>query len=116
MTICLVKNNGDKAYPDAVPVLQPQILDDQIETAASCFLMDQVKIDQRKRTVFLPKVCEVYRNDFGMGDGLVCLSQCMIYLSESHQLEIAALLEDGVVSVKFQRSCEDFHPHLTELN
>ena len=99
------------AYPSAVPVLQPQNMDDQMDTAASCFLMDQVKIDKRKRTVFLPKVCDVY----GMGDGLVSLSQCLIYLDESDQLAIAALLDDGVVSVKFKRNCDEFHPNLTEL-
>mmetsp|Transcript_11262 Transcript_11262/g.20625 ORF Transcript_11262/g.20625 Transcript_11262/m.20625 type:complete len:623 (+) Transcript_11262:1240-3108(+) len=109
--INFVLNNGDMAYPSAVPVLQPQIMDDQMDTAASCFLTDQVKIDKRKRTVFLPKVCDVY----GMGDGLVSLSQCLIYLDESDQLAIAALLDDGVVSVKFKRNCEEFHPNLTEL-
>lgn len=98
-----------------MPVLRPQALEDQIYTSASYFLASQVKIDKRKRTVYLPKVCDVYRNDFGMGDGLVCLSQCLIYLDERDQLAIAALLDDGVVSVKFQPNCHDFHPNLTEL-
>lgn len=102
------------SYPTAVPILQQQIMDDQIDAAASLFLMDQVTIDKRKRTVYLPKVCDHYRNDFGMGDGLVCLSQCLIYLDESSQLAIAALLEDGVVSVKFQRVVNSFHPNLME--
>mmetsp|Transcript_31229 Transcript_31229/g.66068 ORF Transcript_31229/g.66068 Transcript_31229/m.66068 type:complete len:1880 (+) Transcript_31229:299-5938(+) len=104
-------NNGDMAYPPAVPVLQPHLMDDQIDTAATCFLTEQVKIDKRKRTVFLPKVCDVY----GMGDGLEALSQCLIYLDESDQLDIAALLDGGVVSVKFNRNCDEFHPNLTEL-
>ena len=86
-----------------------------MEAASSCFLADQVKIDKRKKTVFLPKVCDVYRNDFGMGDGIVCLSQCLIYLEEEEQLDIGSLLEDGLVSVKFQRNCEDFRSNLTEL-
>lgn len=109
------KNNGDMAYPSAVPVLQHQLMDDQIDAAASCFLTDQVKIDKRKKTVFLPKVCDIYRNDFGLGDGLVCLSQCLSYLDESDQEAIGELLEEGVVQVKFQRNCEEFHPNLTEL-
>ncbi|KAL7550235.1 hypothetical protein ACHAWF_013474 [Thalassiosira exigua] len=110
-----ILNNGDLAYPPAVPVLQPQTMDVQMDASASCFLKSRVKIDKRKKTVFLPKVCDVYRNDFGMGDGLVCLSQCLIYLDESEQLAIATLLEAGVVSVKFRRNREDFHPNLTEL-
>ena len=103
------------SYPSAIPVLLHQLMDDQIDAAASLFLMDQVKIDKRKRTVFVPEVCDVYRNDFGMGDGLVCLSQCLIYLDESSQLLIVALLDEGMVSVKFQRVYEHFHPSLTEL-
>ena len=83
--------------------------------SASCFLAENVKIDKRKRTVFLPKVCDVYRNDFGMGDGLICLSLCLVYMDEQDQLAIGALLEEGVVSVKFQPSCQDFRPNLTEL-
>lgn len=111
-----ILNNGDMSYPSAIPVLQQAIMFDQIDTAASWFLTKQLKIDKRKRTVFLPKVCDVYRNDFGMGDGVVCLSQCMMYLSdEIDQQKIEALLAEGVVSVKFQRACEDFHPNLTEF-
>lgn len=108
-------NNGDISHPSAIPVLLPQIMDDQIDAAASLFLMDQVQIDKRKRTVFLPEVCDVYRDDFGMGDGVVCLSQCLTYLDESDQLSIGSLLEESVVSVKFRRACENYHSSLTEL-
>ena len=77
--------------------------------------MSQVSIKKRKRTVFLPKVCDVYALDFGMGDGLVCLSQCIKYLDESSQTAIADMLENGIVSVKFNCVSEQFHPSLTEL-
>ena len=109
------QNNGDTSYPSAVSVLQSTQYEDQIDLVASNFLTSQVKIDKKKQTVYLPKVCDVYRNDFGMGDGLVCLSQCLIYLDESDQQSIADLLDEGVVSVKFWRNCEDFHSNLTEL-
>jgi len=116
--INFVLNNGDLAYPQAVPIFQSQLLEEQIETCSSFFLKSQVKIDKKKRTVFLPKVCDVYRNDFGMGDGLVCLSQCIKYLNDSDQLAIAALLNDGIgsISVKFRPSCEQFHANLVLLS
>lgn len=83
--------------------------------ASSLFLMNQVKINARKRVVFLPKVCDVYRNDFGMGDCLVCLSQVLRYLDESSQLTIAALLENGgQIAVRFKQPSEKFHTSLTE--
>lgn len=95
--------------------MQKGRLDDQLDTASACFLTSQVQIDKRKRTVFLPKACDVYALDFGMGDGLVCLSQCLKYLDESSQTAIADLLENGVVSVKFNCVSDHFHPSLTEL-
>lgn len=76
--------------------------------------MNQVKINARKRVVFLPKVCDVYRNDFGMGDCLVCLSQVLRYLDESSQLTIASLLESGHIAVRFKQPSEKFHTSLTE--
>ena len=102
------------SYPSQVPIYKQQILDEQIDFASSCFLVEQVKIDTRKRTVFLPKVCDVYALDFGMGDGLVCVSQCLMYLDEQSQSAIAALLENGMISVKFNQCQQNFHPSLTE--
>ena len=89
-------------------------MDEQMDFACSCFLTEQIKIDQRKRTVFLPKVCEVYALDFGMGDGLVCVSQCLMYLDEQSQLAIAALLENGMITVRFNQCQQNFHPSLIE--
>jgi hypothetical protein len=77
--------------------------------------MNQVKINARKRVVFLPKVCDVYRNDFGMGDCLVCLSQVLRYLDESSQLTVASLLENGgQIAVRFKQPSEKFHTSLIE--
>ncbi len=108
------QNNGDVSYPSRVPVYKQQIMDEQMDLASSCFLMEQVKIDKRKRTVFLPKVCDVYALDFGMGDGLVCVSQCLIYLDEQSQTAIAALLENRMISIKYNQCPQNFHPSLIE--
>ena len=79
------------------------------------FLMDQVEINAKKRLVTIPKVCDVYRNDFGMGDCLVCLSQILRYLDEVNQLSIASLLENGgQITVKFKQASDRFHPSLDE--
>ena len=109
--INFILNNGDKSYPSKVPILTPQTMDDKMDVSAFLFLMDTVKIDSGdKRTVFLPKVCDVYRDDFG--DGLVCLSRCLIYLDTKSQLAIGGLLEGGVVSVKFSHASNGFHSSL----
>lgn len=81
--------------------------------ASSAFLKNQVEINVKKRVVTIPKVCDVYRNDFGMGDCLVCLSQILRYLDESKQLLIASLLENGgQITVRFKTPSECFHANL----
>ena len=52
------KNNGDTSYPSQVPVFKQGLLDEQIDQACSRFLMEQIKIDKKKRIVFLPKVSQ----------------------------------------------------------
>ena len=85
-------------------------------TATSSYLMSQVEINVKKRVVTIPKVCDVYRNDFGMGDCLVCLSQILRYLDETNQLLIATLLENGgQITVRFKQPSEKFHANLTEM-
>ena len=92
-------------------------MDDQIDAACQNFLLNQVEIDVQKTTVVLPKVCDVYKNDFGNGDVIVCLSQCLRYLDVADQLSIAKLLENGrMVSVKFRSPSYQFHTHLTNLD
>ena len=110
------QNNGDTHYPTQVPVLTEQTMDDQIDAACQNFLLNQVEIDTQKSTVVLPKVCDVYKNDFGNGDVIVCLSQCLRYLDVGDQLSIAELLENGTVSVKFRSPSDQFHTHLTSFD
>ncbi len=112
----LQQNNGDTHYPAQVPVLTERTMDDQIDAACQNFLLNQVEIDTQKTTVVLPKVCDVYKNDFGNGDVIVCLSQCLQYLGDSMQLSIAELLENGMVSVKFRTPCDKFHTHLVSFD
>lgn len=114
--LLLKQNNGDIHYPASVPVLREQTMDDQIDAACQNFLLNQVEIDTQKTTVVLPKVCDVYKNDFGNGDVIVCLSLCLRYLNVGDQLSIANLLENGMVSVKFRSPSDQFHTHLTSLD
>jgi hypothetical protein len=101
------------SYPSQVPVFKQGLLDEQIDQASSRFLMEQIKIDKKKRIVYLPKVCEIYALDFGMGDGLVCISQCVKYLDEDSHSAIAHLLE-GAISVRYNPGSQMFHSNLYE--
>ena len=91
-------------------------MDEQIDAACQHFLLNQVEIDTQKTTVVLPKVCDVYKSDFGNGDVIVCLSQCLRYLDVGDQLKLAELLENGMVSVKFRSPSDKFHTHLASFD
>lgn len=90
---------------------------DTFSSVSSSFLRNQVKINVKKRIVTIPKICDVYRNDFGLGDRLVCLSQLLRYLDESNQILIANLLENGgQITVRFRELSERFHPNLLQFD
>jgi len=66
-----------------------------------------------KKVIMLPKVCEVYRNDFTMdsaGASKACLQYCLSFLDEYEAAEIMALLQDeSSVAIKYQPSAEHYH-------
>jgi hypothetical protein len=110
-------NTGDMACPKAVIVLRPETLEEQLNFAATEFIRSNVKVDEGKRTIFVPKVCDVYRNDFGF-DGsnaaYACLQYCLGFMSQSKAEEITGLLGNNYnFTVKFCPSSDQYHTYLT---
>jgi len=57
--IMFVLNTGNLSHPPEVPVLKPDSLEEQLSVITRLYLNKHVKIDQSRRTVTLPKVCDV---------------------------------------------------------
>jgi len=110
-----ILNNGDQSCPQSVPILTPEDLESQLTEASCIWMKRQLSVDSPKNTVTLPKVCEVYRNDFGQGDLTSCLMYCLKFLDAKKQKEIVDLINNEAtvnVVMKYQPICDTFHSHL----
>ena len=99
-------------------LLQPDNFEEQLTVAAQDFVNQNVTVDESKRTIHIPKVCEVFRNDFCPTDNggvtnaaVLCLHYCMNFLNDDLVAKIQDLMQragEGVVSVKFQPTAEQY--------
>jgi hypothetical protein len=107
-------NTGDTACPAAVPVLSPRLVDQQLKESCAAFMdNNQLVVDTRRRTITLPKVCEVYKHDFGVGDSLSILKKCVGGMDEDTSTFVRLLLMDEKnLIIKFQRTPEHYHSSL----
>lgn len=107
-----VLNTGDVACPRHVPVLRPDKVEEQLNHAAELFLQGELTIDPKRRTVILPKICEVYKSDFG-GDSTACLKFCMGGLDEGVASTIRLMSIDmGNITIRYKPTSEQYHASL----
>mmetsp|Transcript_411 Transcript_411/g.432 ORF Transcript_411/g.432 Transcript_411/m.432 type:complete len:1353 (+) Transcript_411:82-4140(+) len=104
-------NTCDTSKSQKVPILSPSKMEEQFTAMSSLFLRKNCSIDVNKRVVSLPKICEVYRNDFGDGDSLALLHYCLQYMEEKDQATLTELIrcESGSLSIKFEHSPDSFY-------
>mmetsp|Transcript_23947 Transcript_23947/g.44519 ORF Transcript_23947/g.44519 Transcript_23947/m.44519 type:complete len:594 (+) Transcript_23947:57-1838(+) len=109
-----VLNTGDIACPVSVPVLTPRLVEQQLNNACAVFLANkQLVIDTRRRTVTLPKVCEVFKHDFGAGDSLSILKFCIGGMDEETANTVRMLLMDeSTLIIKFHHTQDQYHASL----
>ena len=112
--IAFILNTGDVSCPQAVPVLQADKLEVQLDSETSSFIQRHFVIDESRRVIYLPKLCEVYRNDFGNGDSLSCLSFCLRYLSSDTQSVVQGLTkEENLYTIKYLPCAEQYRQLLS---
>ena len=75
------------------------------------FLRSQLYIDSKKRIIILPKVCEIYCDDFDKGDTMSCLLFCLQFVDEASQSVIIDLISDdaGTHTINYQHSNASFY-------
>lgn len=115
-----VLNTGDISCPQQVPVLRPDSLELQLQGLSRTFVKRQLSIDHNKRTILLPKICDVYRNDFddyGDSSNLACLAFCVSLLETEERVKITAFMAgDSPYAVKFSQCAEFYHQFLSPVN
>ena len=100
------------ACPPTVPVLRASDLDHQLNVAAATYLKEEFAVDAKRRLVILPKICEVYKNDFG-GDSMSCLRFCMGLLDEgTSSILRVMMMDEGNLSIRYQHTADQFHTAL----
>lgn len=90
--------------------MRPDKLEEELRQITELFLKNHIKVDISKKIVTLPKVCDVYRNDFE-GTAKTCVEYCLKYLNESIQSKLSEILEKSpsLVSYKYEQSSDIFH-------
>jgi hypothetical protein len=89
-----VLNTGDSSCPQMIPVLTPDRLQSQLDAAAALFVQSQLTVDVSKRVITLPKICDVYRHDFGNGDHTVAIMFCVTFLRESDREDVIRMIQN----------------------
>lgn len=115
--INFVLNTGDSSCPRTVPVLTPSNLDEQLNAFCTLFCQGQLAVDFAKRVIVLPRVCAVYRNDFGNGDESVAAMFCITYLNEVTREQVLALVENEAqvpIVIKYQQISEQYRSYLDQ--
>jgi hypothetical protein len=102
-----------------VPVLVAGRLESQINSNTVEFLQRNVRVDIAKRTVFLPRVCDIYRHDYTtetVGAGSLILRFLVPFLDDEIASTIAKLQSDRELplTIKFSPALESFHSSLTK--
>jgi hypothetical protein len=83
-------------------------VDSQLSLAAGLFLKKELYIDVRSNAVILPKLCEVYKYDFG-GDSTACLRFCLDEVDEDTAATIRAMMDSSNVAIRYQHNSEHYH-------
>jgi hypothetical protein len=111
-------HTGDTSCSNNIPVLQSEYLADQLAAVAADFLRRNVSVDRAKRTITIPKILEVFRNDFpsdvSMSSALSCLRYCLRFLEEGLADAIYTILQDeGSVTIKYRNAADQYHSRLS---
>ena len=103
-------NNGSLTCPSKIFIMKPQCYNKICMDACQAYLADTVNVDVRRWSVLLPRIFDIYRNDFGE-DNVSILLQCKKLVEFSIQNEI----QDVIVAAKHATSVNiKFHKNLCE--
>jgi hypothetical protein len=88
-------------------------VEQQLSSAAGIFLKKELFIDARSHTIILPKICDVYKSDFGGSDSTACLRFCLDEVDEETAAIIRSMMTDtNKVTIRYQPTSEQYHSYL----
>jgi len=103
-------NSGSMSMPAVVPIYTADNLDTQLDQATTLMLRSHVMVDASKRSVMLPRVCNLYLSDFSpkntTANAKDCLRVIVYYLAEPQKSELMRMLTEegkGHITVRFHK-------------
>lgn len=113
--INFILNTGNMANAASVPILKVDRLNEQLNSLSRSYMFRRLSVDTIKRSVTLPKVCDIFRQDFG--EAHVCLHYCLQFLSDDVQSMIIGMMENGQgpITIKYEQACDRFYTSLKAL-
>ena len=61
-------NHGSLSYPSKLFIMKPHSFEKTCMEACSLYLSDAIRVDLRRWSLVVPRVCDIYRSDFGEGN------------------------------------------------
>ena len=115
-----VVNTGNVMSPRQVAVFGVDSFFEQLSAMALACLRKNLVVDESKRTIYIPRVCEVFRGDFTestTGWMQECLRYCLALLLDQELVsKIENMLQDPSVNLKFQSVSDQYHSTLQALS
>ena len=97
----LVLNCMSNSCLEHLMIFDPTCLDAQMNAMCSLMMTSRVRIDFSKRTVFLPKICDWYRDDFGSSP-IACLQKLeRFFVGKSLSLVRQILVAKQLIHIKY---------------
>lgn len=91
--------DGSMSGPNSIFVLAPETMEKQLQTASKAALEFSLDINTAKRSITLPRVCFLYRQDFLTADDkdeyLAVLNNCRQYFGKAQSSNIGNLLDSS---------------------
>jgi Protein of unknown function (DUF1769)/Protein of unknown function, DUF547 len=120
-SINFLLSTADCSFPREVPVIDTKNLDSALHFQTMTYIRSNVVVDVAKRHVFLPKIFDVYRNDFASnltipGSGYENVRYCLRYLDDRTASQIQSLLVDAALTVKYFPVEEQFYSSLKQAS
>jgi hypothetical protein len=89
-----------------IPIFYSDTLDEVLSELSRKYVSKHFMVDTDKRMIILPKICSVYRNDFG-SDQRSCALWLIKYMEPEMQLQISDLLENSAYTImKYESSID----------
>eukprot|EP01041_Mallomonas_annulata_P003245 gene3245-6422_t len=110
-------NSGSISMPPIIFLVTPNTLFIKLRECSQLVLSHSIRIDNKKNIIILPKICEIYCNDFG-GDPLTISKHCLRYLNQNQWEELSRAISDvnNPPILKFREFTLESHARLAKAS